>query len=122
MTGSDAALESRLPLSRIYSSYFGGSLDLVSMYGWGTDVYALALVLLEWMERLLIGGLAQVLRPQDALSRILPSVSSAVGAFVSLFCSLSGRFDATRSRSMSLHLCEQSILILQKVREAAENA
>lgn len=29
----------RLPLSRIYAGYFGGSLDLVSMYGWGTDVY-----------------------------------------------------------------------------------
>lgn len=29
----------RLPLSRIYSSYFGGSLDLVTMHGWGTDVY-----------------------------------------------------------------------------------
>lgn len=28
-----------LPLARIYAGYFGGSLDLVSMYGWGTDVY-----------------------------------------------------------------------------------
>ncbi|KAL5636944.1 hypothetical protein ACGC1H_000800 [Rhizoctonia solani] len=28
-----------LPLSNIYSTYFGGSLDLVSMDGWGTDVY-----------------------------------------------------------------------------------
>lgn len=27
-----------LPLARIYAGYFGGSLDLVSMYGWGTDV------------------------------------------------------------------------------------
>ncbi|KAF8742956.1 hypothetical protein RHS02_02985, partial [Rhizoctonia solani] len=28
-----------LPLSNIYATYFGGSLDLVSMDGWGTDVY-----------------------------------------------------------------------------------
>ncbi|KAB5595584.1 hypothetical protein CTheo_1045 [Ceratobasidium theobromae] len=28
-----------LPMSNIYSTYFGGSLDLVSMDGWGTDVY-----------------------------------------------------------------------------------
>ncbi|GJN89865.1 hypothetical protein Rhopal_002854-T1 [Rhodotorula paludigena] len=37
--GTLAGLGFGLPLSRIYSSYFGGSLDLVSMYGWGTDVY-----------------------------------------------------------------------------------
>ncbi|KAG9103141.1 hypothetical protein FRC06_000089 [Ceratobasidium sp. 370] len=28
-----------LPLSNVYATYFGGSLDLVSMDGWGTDVY-----------------------------------------------------------------------------------
>ncbi|GAA5839510.1 hypothetical protein JCM11251_002744 [Rhodosporidiobolus azoricus] len=37
--GSLAGLGFGLPLSRIYAQYFGGSLDLVSMYGWGTDVY-----------------------------------------------------------------------------------
>ncbi|GAA6029655.1 hypothetical protein JCM8097_000987 [Rhodosporidiobolus ruineniae] len=37
--GTIAGLGYGLPLSRIYASYFGGSLDLVSMYGWGTDVY-----------------------------------------------------------------------------------
>jgi len=28
-----------LPMSNIFATYFGGSLDLVSMDGWGTDVY-----------------------------------------------------------------------------------
>lgn len=28
-----------LPMSKIFATYFGGSLDLVSMDGWGTDVY-----------------------------------------------------------------------------------
>ncbi|GAA5900633.1 hypothetical protein JCM6882_000927 [Rhodosporidiobolus microsporus] len=37
--GSLAGLGFGLPLSRIYAQYFGGSLDLVTMYGWGTDVY-----------------------------------------------------------------------------------
>ncbi|TNY19081.1 pyruvate dehydrogenase kinase [Rhodotorula diobovata] len=37
--GTLAGLGFGLPLSRIYAGYFGGSLDLVSMYGWGTDVY-----------------------------------------------------------------------------------
>ncbi|GAA5870229.1 hypothetical protein JCM8547_006921 [Rhodosporidiobolus lusitaniae] len=37
--GTLAGLGFGLPLSRIYSQYFGGSLDLVSMYGWGSDVY-----------------------------------------------------------------------------------
>ena len=32
-------IDCSLPLARIYAGYFGGSLDLVSMYGWGTDVY-----------------------------------------------------------------------------------
>lgn len=32
-------LARRLPLSRIYAQYFGGSLDLTSLHGWGTDVY-----------------------------------------------------------------------------------
>ncbi|KAK4705120.1 hypothetical protein P7C70_g1090, partial [Phenoliferia sp. Uapishka_3] len=37
--GTLAGLGFGLPLSRIYASYFGGSLDLVSMVGWGTDTY-----------------------------------------------------------------------------------
>ncbi|GAA5880742.1 hypothetical protein JCM16303_004334 [Sporobolomyces ruberrimus] len=37
--GTLAGLGFGLPLSRIYAEYFSGSLDLVSMYGWGTDVY-----------------------------------------------------------------------------------
>ena len=28
-----------LPMSNIFASYFGGSLELLSMNGWGTDVY-----------------------------------------------------------------------------------
>ncbi|KDQ21018.1 hypothetical protein BOTBODRAFT_100797 [Botryobasidium botryosum FD-172 SS1] len=28
-----------LPMSNIYATYFGGSLDLMSLDGWGTDVY-----------------------------------------------------------------------------------
>ncbi|POY74010.1 hypothetical protein BMF94_2821 [Rhodotorula taiwanensis] len=36
--GTLAGLGFGLPLARIYAGYFGGSLDLVSMYGWGTDV------------------------------------------------------------------------------------
>lgn len=28
-----------LPMSNIYATYFGGSLDLVSLDGWGTDVF-----------------------------------------------------------------------------------
>lgn len=28
-----------LPMSNIYARYFGGSLELVSLDGWGTDVY-----------------------------------------------------------------------------------
>jgi hypothetical protein len=31
--------DGRLPLSRLYSAYFGGSLELVSLYGHGTDVF-----------------------------------------------------------------------------------
>ncbi|GAA5892870.1 alpha-ketoacid dehydrogenase kinase family protein [Sporobolomyces salmoneus] len=37
--GTLAGLGFGLPLSRIYAEYFAGSLDMVSMYGWGTDVY-----------------------------------------------------------------------------------
>ncbi|KAK4055358.1 hypothetical protein OIO90_003196 [Microbotryomycetes sp. JL221] len=37
--GTLAGLGFGLPLSRIYSGYFGGSMDLVSMYGFGTDLY-----------------------------------------------------------------------------------
>ncbi|KAF8897559.1 hypothetical protein BD779DRAFT_386535 [Infundibulicybe gibba] len=28
-----------LPMSNIYANYFGGSLELVSLDGWGTDIY-----------------------------------------------------------------------------------
>ncbi|KAK7470617.1 putative protein kinase [Stygiomarasmius scandens] len=28
-----------LPMSNIFATYFGGSLDIVSLDGWGTDVY-----------------------------------------------------------------------------------
>lgn len=28
-----------LPMSNIFATYFGGSLELVSLDGWGTDVY-----------------------------------------------------------------------------------
>lgn len=28
-----------LPLSRLYAEYFGGSLEIVSMEGYGTDAY-----------------------------------------------------------------------------------
>lgn len=28
-----------LPMSNIFARYFGGSLDLISLDGWGTDVY-----------------------------------------------------------------------------------
>ncbi|GAA6014653.1 hypothetical protein JCM10207_006891 [Rhodosporidiobolus poonsookiae] len=37
--GTLAGLGFGLPLSRIYAQYFGGSLDLVSLWGWGTDCY-----------------------------------------------------------------------------------
>jgi len=36
---SIAGLGYGLPLSRAYAEYFGGSLQLQSAYGWGTDVY-----------------------------------------------------------------------------------
>ncbi|GAA5852344.1 hypothetical protein JCM5353_003645 [Sporobolomyces roseus] len=39
--GTLAGLGFGLPLSRIYAEYFSGSLDLVSMYGHGTDVYCI---------------------------------------------------------------------------------
>jgi len=29
----------RLPMARIYASYFGGSIDLVTLPGHGTDVF-----------------------------------------------------------------------------------
>jgi hypothetical protein len=29
----------RLPMARLYAAYFGGSLELVSMHGHGTDVF-----------------------------------------------------------------------------------
>ncbi|KAK5070646.1 hypothetical protein LTR64_000321 [Lithohypha guttulata] len=36
---SIAGLGYGLPLSRAYAEYFGGSIAVQSMYGWGTDVY-----------------------------------------------------------------------------------
>ena len=36
---SIAGLGYGLPLSRAYAEYFGGSIRLQSLYGWGTDVY-----------------------------------------------------------------------------------
>jgi len=36
---SIAGLGYGLPLSRSYAEYFGGSLQVQSAYGWGTDVY-----------------------------------------------------------------------------------
>lgn len=35
----DGSRARRLPLSRIYAGYFGGSLDLVTLYGEGSDVF-----------------------------------------------------------------------------------
>jgi hypothetical protein len=29
----------RLPLARLYASYFGGNLDLMTLHGHGTDVF-----------------------------------------------------------------------------------
>ncbi|KAF8652746.1 hypothetical protein AX16_004243 [Volvariella volvacea WC 439] len=37
--GKIAGLGYGLPMSRLYASYFGGSLSLVSLEGWGSDVY-----------------------------------------------------------------------------------
>jgi 26S proteasome regulatory subunit T1 len=37
--GTIAGLGYGLPMSRLYAKYFGGSFDLVSMDGWGCDVY-----------------------------------------------------------------------------------
>jgi len=36
-----AGLGFGLPLTRIYAAYFGGSCDLVSLTGWGTDAYVI---------------------------------------------------------------------------------
>ncbi|KAI6359065.1 hypothetical protein MCOR25_007161 [Pyricularia grisea] len=36
---SIAGLGYGLPLSRAYAEYFGGSIDVQSLHGWGTDVY-----------------------------------------------------------------------------------
>ncbi|EEH42101.1 uncharacterized protein PADG_06921 [Paracoccidioides brasiliensis Pb18] len=38
-TSSIAGLGYGLPLSRAYAEYFGGSIAVQSMWGWGTDVY-----------------------------------------------------------------------------------
>jgi len=37
--GTIAGLGYGLPMSRLYAKYFGGSLSLLSLDGWGTDVY-----------------------------------------------------------------------------------
>jgi len=37
--GTLAGLGYGLPMARIYASYFGGSLDLVTLHGHGTDVF-----------------------------------------------------------------------------------
>lgn len=37
--GSIAGLGYGLPLSRAYAEYFGGSITIQSLWGWGTDVY-----------------------------------------------------------------------------------
>jgi len=37
--GTIAGLGYGLPMSRLYARYFGGSLDLMSLEGWGTDVF-----------------------------------------------------------------------------------
>ena len=29
----------RLPMARLYANYFGGQLDLMTLYGHGTDVF-----------------------------------------------------------------------------------
>jgi signal transduction histidine kinase len=36
---SIAGLGYGLPLSRAYAEYFGGSIAVQSLFGWGTDVY-----------------------------------------------------------------------------------
>jgi len=36
--GTIAGLGFGLPMSRLYAQYFGGSLDLFSLDGWGSDV------------------------------------------------------------------------------------
>ncbi|EFI28422.1 atypical/PDHK/BCKDK protein kinase [Coprinopsis cinerea okayama7 len=37
--GTIAGLGYGLPMSKLYTKYFGGSLDLISLEGWGSDVY-----------------------------------------------------------------------------------
>jgi len=37
--GTIAGLGYGLPLSRAYAEYFGGGINVQSLYGWGTDVY-----------------------------------------------------------------------------------
>jgi len=44
--GTIAGLGYGLPMSRLYAGYFGGSLELLSLDGWGTDV----VVKLRWLD------------------------------------------------------------------------
>ncbi|KAK2740560.1 hypothetical protein FQN57_006064 [Myotisia sp. PD_48] len=39
ITSSIAGLGYGLPLGRAYAEYFGGSIDIQSLWGWGTDIY-----------------------------------------------------------------------------------
>ena len=49
-----AGLGFGLPMSRVYAEYFGGSLELVGLYGHGADVYLRLLRLDKHADRLFI--------------------------------------------------------------------
>ncbi|TCD60317.1 hypothetical protein EIP91_010355 [Steccherinum ochraceum] len=53
-TGTIAGLGYGLPMSRLYAKYFGGSLDFISLDGWGSDVF-LKLRCLDDAEDVVIG-------------------------------------------------------------------